>query len=608
MARAYTEEEFRAKCAELYGDKFTLKSLAKLPGSRKIRMNCTVHGEVLCDKARVVAGTGCPQCGYERKGRARDTLEEFVEKARAIHGENYKYSRLEDAEVVFECPIHGEQKHLRNDHLHGHGCPPCGHAVKNDGRRDTLQTYEVKARLKHGDKFIYHYIEGKYINYSCPIHGEIKQEKSSHLQGAGCEKCNKRKSRLSFDEIVTRSKEVHGERYFYKELNQSFLLYTCEKHGDTIQKYADHIKGHGCVQCGIESASIKKALTMEEFLERVAQNENLVNAGLEYLEVDERNVMFKCSKHGIQVRLKGVHLVSLGCPECKGVQISRFSEKVAAWLDSLQITYIQESNLPYKGTTKKADFIVGNLVLELNGNYWHTEDKVGVSCHIDKLRQANEAGYDFLMFSDVEWDTKPEVIKGSILRRIGLDNVKGIGARSLTVKEPSAIEVRALLDKYHIQGFAGAGNWYGLYNKTELIAVAGFSMKTTGRGTRASLTEGELVRFCASRSVAGAGSKLIAHAHKVLGFTRLSTFSDDRFFSGSVYKACGFTAERKIAPSYCYTKSGIIINKASLQKSAFANNTKLLYDPSLTERELAELNGFKRIYDAGKTLWVKTYK
>lgn len=69
----------------------------------------------------------------------------------------------------------------------------------------------------------------------------------------------------------------------------------------------------------------------------------------------------------------------------------------------------------------------------------------------------------------------------------------------------------------------------------------------------------------------------------------------------------GFKAARQVAPSYYYVKSGNVINKASLQKSRIAKNQNLLYDSSLTEKELAELNGYKRVYDAGKTLWVMSF-
>ena len=63
----------------------------------------------------------------------------------------------------------------------------------------------------------------------------------------------------------------------------------------------------------------------------------------------------------------------------------------------------------------------------------------------------------------------------------------------------------------------------------------------------------------------------------------------------------------KLPIKHCYTKSGKVVLKSQLQKSYMVNNPKMLYDPTLTERELAELNGFKRLYDAGKTLWTKTY-
>ena len=58
------------------------------------------------------------------------TREEFIDKARAIHGDKYDYSKVvyknSNTHVCIICPIHGEFMQKPILHLIGQGCPKCG--------------------------------------------------------------------------------------------------------------------------------------------------------------------------------------------------------------------------------------------------------------------------------------------------------------------------------------------------------------------------------------------------------------------------------------------------------------------------------------------------
>ena len=59
----------------------------------------------------------------------RKTTEQFIEQARAIHGDKYNYDKVTyvntHTKVCIICPIHGEFETIPCDHLHNHGCPHC---------------------------------------------------------------------------------------------------------------------------------------------------------------------------------------------------------------------------------------------------------------------------------------------------------------------------------------------------------------------------------------------------------------------------------------------------------------------------------------------------
>ena len=69
----------------------------------------------------------------------RLTTQEFVAKAKAVHGGKYDYSKSEYVDkktsVVIVCPLHGEFKQTPHHHLRRkQGCPICAkiRATKNN--------------------------------------------------------------------------------------------------------------------------------------------------------------------------------------------------------------------------------------------------------------------------------------------------------------------------------------------------------------------------------------------------------------------------------------------------------------------------------------------
>lgn len=57
------------------------------------------------------------------------TTEEFIQKAKAVHGDKYDYSMVEyvntKTKVCVICPKHGEFWQIPNSHFRGIGCCKC---------------------------------------------------------------------------------------------------------------------------------------------------------------------------------------------------------------------------------------------------------------------------------------------------------------------------------------------------------------------------------------------------------------------------------------------------------------------------------------------------
>ena len=194
------------------------------------------------------------------------TTENFIEKARKIHGDKYDYSKVEyiDAytEVKIICPIHGEFLQKPTVHINQKcGCRKCGYESVREKNSSSLDLFIEKARKIHGDKYDYSKVEyesnDKEVRIICPKHGEFLMKPSNHLNGNGCRKCSNEKlskeRMLSTDKWIKKAIKIHGQRYDYTNTiyrgYDKKLTIICPIHGEFEQIAYDHIQGKGCPKC-----------------------------------------------------------------------------------------------------------------------------------------------------------------------------------------------------------------------------------------------------------------------------------------------------------------------------------------------------------------------
>lgn len=170
------------------------------------------------------------------------------------------------------CPIHGEFFQSPSSHLRGYGCPECGKI--RQGKKDDKETFIEKARAIHGNKYDYskvNYINsGTKVIIICPKHGEFQQTPQNHLNGQGCPKCNGKN--FSLKEIIDEANKIHNGKYDYSQANITKKhekgCIICPKHGVFYQDFSKHLEGQGCPKCAIEKRSQKKKISNRKFTER----------------------------------------------------------------------------------------------------------------------------------------------------------------------------------------------------------------------------------------------------------------------------------------------------------------------------------------------------
>lgn len=191
----------------------------------------------------------------------------------------------------------------------------------------TTEEFLDRCNQKYGDRFDYSKVI--YKNWStkmifiCRLHGEFTQTSNSHLKRIGCKRCAGN-AKLTTEEFVKKSIEVHGTRYDYSLSEYSTgdkkIKITCKIHGTFEQRPNSHIKGHGCVVCGNIIINDKTRCTTEEFIENSIKKygTRFDYSLVEYVN-SETKIQIICKIHGIFKQIPHRHLQHGKCPNCSKI-------------------------------------------------------------------------------------------------------------------------------------------------------------------------------------------------------------------------------------------------------------------------------------------------
>ena len=263
MGRRLTTNDFTKRAKQIHGDKYDYSKVNYVNNKTKVKIICPKHGEFWQHPYNHFAGNGCPKCKAETLGDLRrSNKDEFIEKAKKVHGDAYNYDKVNyiksSEKVCIICPEHGEFWQRPGDHLSGKGCPKC------IGRNKTTEEFIEQAKKVHGGRYSYNKVEynGACVKVCiiCPEHGEFWQTPDSHLRGSGCPKCadehRNDNKKLNTGDFVKRAKEIHGNKYDYSKVNydgaDTKVCIICPEHGEFWQTPYKHVNiKQGCPKCAV---------------------------------------------------------------------------------------------------------------------------------------------------------------------------------------------------------------------------------------------------------------------------------------------------------------------------------------------------------------------
>ena len=188
----FTQEQFLENCKKIHGDKYDYSKSVYVDSNTKIIIICKKHGEFLqAPLKHYNKKQGCPLCSNNIK----KTTEQIIEEFKKVHGEKYNYSKVNyktiNSKIIIICKKHGEFEQTPKIHLKGFGCSIC-----SGNKKLTNEEFIEKAKQIHGNKYDYSKTNytGAFnkVTIICPIHGEFNQIARNHIminKTNGCPKC-----------------------------------------------------------------------------------------------------------------------------------------------------------------------------------------------------------------------------------------------------------------------------------------------------------------------------------------------------------------------------------------------------------------------------------
>ena len=621
--RSMSLKTFLARAAGVHGDKYSYTQVEYQGSKEKVKILCSLHGEFEQTPNNHLRGAGCPKCANLSKTLS---TEDFISGARAVHEDTYDYSKVEykhsQEKVRIVCSLHGEFDQTPTSHLQGSGCHKCATEARALSRTLSTEDFISGARAVHGDKFDYTQVEYKSsqekVKIVCSLHGEFDQTPASHLQGSGCPKCGTEATALSPDEFISRALNIHGDAYDYSKVeytnSKEKVRIVCSLHGEFEQTPDSHLRGRGCLKCGTGAVALNQTLNTDEFISRAL---NIHGDAYDYSKVEykhsQEKVRIVCSLHGEFEQTPDSHLRGRGCLKCGTGRISRAEDELKVFLESLvpPDTVRTQVCMSMDSVRRYLDLAVPSLGLgvEFNGLYWHSEERGKTSTyHSEKSQICLDNGYkDIVHIFEDDWLHRRWAVEH--LLKYKLCELPSLMARKLTVGNVEHKAARSFYSSYHMQGPSiSAGQLhYGLYQQDELVAVMSFTQHSSGR-RKLEAGHWELVRFASKYRVQGGASKLFKAFTREHSPQSVLSFSWSHLFNGNVYQVLGFKLDKELPPDYTYVdkKQHRRLHKAGFQHSRLRLKFGDGYDPTLTEKQNCENNGYYRIYDCGKKRWVWT--
>lgn len=347
---------------------------------------------------------------------------------------------------------------------------------------------------------------------------------------------------------------------------------------------------------------VKKYVSNDEYTIKIFSEYNYIN-GKECL------IEFKHKKCGHEYSYDILYQGHLKCPKCYPVR-SKTQYEIYEWLKTYTVCSFNDRRLI---APKELDILTETFAIEYDSQMYHSFGKSSVdwldnvnidkNIHLRKTNNVESKGLQLFRIFSTEWELKEKIWKSVILSKLG--KTKRIYARNCIIKEIDSKTTNDFLEANHLQGKAKQSVRIGLFHGESLVSVMTFGKSRYNKNY-----EYELIRFCSeiNTTVIGGASKLLKYFERKYSPKSLISYANRRWSQGNLYEKLGFTFLNDTTPNYFYFKGdlGLLHSRVQFQKHKLKDKLEH-FDPNLTETENMFNNGYRKIYDCGNKVYVKSY-
>jgi very-short-patch-repair endonuclease/Zn ribbon nucleic-acid-binding protein len=478
----------------------------------------------------------------------------------------------------------------------------------------TTEEFIKRAKTVHGDKYDYSqtiYVNSRSkVKINCPIHGIFHQKANHHLSGSKCPKCNTQDKSLTTEEFIKRAKTVHGDKYDYSQTIYVNKRTKVKIIDDGIIKYilpSNHLNAKSHVRGLINTKDTEHFIHRAKLIHGNKYDYSKCN----YTH-NQTKIEIICSIHGSFWQTPNNHTKpnGSGCPKCDN---SQYEEYIENYLNKNKINHIFRDK-DKCGVEVDFYIPTHNLAIEVDGMYWHSElNNRSKNYHLNKTNLCKDNGVKLLHITDYEFKFKGNIIKSKLNSILGI-NKRKIHGRKCEIREIDSKLKSKFLNKYHLQGNDTASVKLGLFYKDRLVSVMTFCKRRVALGKKSNKQdEYELSRYCGNFNfyVIGGASKLLKYFERNYNPSKIVTYADKRWSTGDLYFKLGFTHTHDSKPNYWYFKNGYIktgeiYHRFNFRKSELPKKLET-FDPNKTEWENMIDNGWDRYWDCGNMVFEKIY-
>ena len=471
------------------------------------------------------------------------------------------------------------------------------HNIKYDGNYYCKKCCHIKSKNTKKEK----YGDENYNNIEKRINTNISKYGHTHHN----------KLKIFTDKIKKTKKEKYGDENYNNVIKSKNTKK--EKYGDENYNNQDKLKETLLNRYGVDS--IMKLESNRKKI-KISKTEKIINKYKDYniidIDYDNYEFIYKCTNHISKIP-KTIFYNRLAtntslCTVCNPINDGK-SDIENKLLEFIKDNYNGDIITNSRNIIKPYEIDIYlpelNLAFEFNGLYWHNELNKPKNYHKIKSDLCSQKNIQLIHVWEDEWVYKQNIVKSIILNKLGKNDIKVYGRKTIIKEISNNKIIKDFLDKNHIQGFVNSLIKIGLYYDNELVSLMTFGKKRLSMNNKSINNDYEMLRFCnkLNTSVIGGASKLFKYFLTTYNPDEVISYADRSYSNGNLYKQLGLKFIHTTEPNYYY-----VINNMKKYRFNFRKDilVKQGYDKNKTEHEIMLDRKIYRIYNAGNYKF--TYK